>query len=369
MATRYYSNTAPPTTLTAGINAITTTITVASAAGLPPFQPFTLALDPNTPTMELVEVTAAAGTTLTVTRAIDGTSASTHGAGAVVMHVSSARDFAEANAHISATTNVHGLAGGAAVVGTTTTQTLTNKTINGPVINDGTITNTAITTNQNATVANLEVNGDLHVDSDVALEASLRVGTFDGSGFTGSAEVNGDLHVAGGASVSTNSNASPTFDVQKNVGQTSNLQEWSFGGSVLASVNSFGEFSSQSADVAAASLVTAAAGWSVAAPTIGVVKNGMITINGNFQRTGANITTDAVGALSTGIIQMGTVSVGYRPKTGIGTLQFHCSNSLGTGSSRIGSAGAGIVELVRWQASSTISTGNVVGFTLTYPLS
>ncbi len=144
MAIRYYSNLAPPTTLTAGINNITTTIQIDSAAGLPPFQPFTLALDPNTPTMELVEVTAAAGTTLTVTRAIDGTSASNHSAGAVVQHVSSARDFAESNTHINASTNVHGLTGGAAVVGTTQSQTLTNKTLTSPTINNGSATGVAI---------------------------------------------------------------------------------------------------------------------------------------------------------------------------------------------------------------------------------
>lgn len=130
MATRYYSNTAPPTTLTAGVNAITTTITIASAAGLPPFQPFTMVLDPDTPTMELVEVTAAAGTTLTVTRAIDGTSASSHSSGAVAEHVTSARDFAESRSHEESTA-AHGATG--AVVGTTNTQTLTNKDFNSPV--------------------------------------------------------------------------------------------------------------------------------------------------------------------------------------------------------------------------------------------
>lgn len=130
MATRYYSSVAAETTLVASITNGNTSIQVASATGLPALTPFTLALDYEAAVEELVEVTAVAGTTLTVTRGIDGTSAAAHNAGARVRHVSSARDFADSRTHESTATNVHGLAVGSAVVGTNDTQTLSNKTLN-----------------------------------------------------------------------------------------------------------------------------------------------------------------------------------------------------------------------------------------------
>jgi len=141
MATRYYSSVAAETTLVASITNGNTSIQIASATGLPALTPFTLALDYEAATEELVEVTAVAGTTLTVTRGIDGTSAAAHNAGARVRHVSSARDFADSRTHESTATNVHGLAVGSAVVGTNDTQTLSNKTLNNA---SGTLSNVDI---------------------------------------------------------------------------------------------------------------------------------------------------------------------------------------------------------------------------------
>lgn len=52
--------------------------------------PYTLVLDEGTATEELVSVTAAVGTTLTVVRGVDGTSAASHSAGSSVRHAVSA---------------------------------------------------------------------------------------------------------------------------------------------------------------------------------------------------------------------------------------------------------------------------------------
>jgi hypothetical protein len=55
-----------------------------------------------------VTVTNVAGTTLTVTRGVDGTTAVSHSAGAVFRHGVSGRDFDEANSHVNdTTTDVH----------------------------------------------------------------------------------------------------------------------------------------------------------------------------------------------------------------------------------------------------------------------
>jgi hypothetical protein len=120
---RNYSNTAVQTTLASGVNDVVTSIVVSSTTGFPAVD-FVLALDSDTATQELVLVTNVAGTTLTVTRGYDNTTAVAHDTGASVIHSHAAIDFREASEHI-ADTAAHGATG--AVVGTTNVQSLSNK--------------------------------------------------------------------------------------------------------------------------------------------------------------------------------------------------------------------------------------------------
>jgi hypothetical protein len=140
MARRYYSAVAVATALNGAISAATTSISVDALSGYPVTYPWTAVIDRDTSDEEVVLVTAGAGTTLTVTRGYDGTTAKSHADNAVFEHGVTALDYEEANDHIQDSTGVHGLAGASSVVGTTDTQTLTNKTLTSPVVNTPTIT-------------------------------------------------------------------------------------------------------------------------------------------------------------------------------------------------------------------------------------
>lgn len=111
MTTRHYSNTSVATTLFAGITALAPTLTVVDDTGYPAV-PFAIVVDVGSATLEeVVLVTGTAGTTWTVTRGYDGTTAKAHGAGAAVIHAAIAADFADAADH-SPTGPAGGVLGG-----------------------------------------------------------------------------------------------------------------------------------------------------------------------------------------------------------------------------------------------------------------
>jgi hypothetical protein len=115
MPTRKYSSRSQQTTLTAGINSSVTSATVVSGSALlggitiSAGEIFTVVIDPDTALEEIVDITAVSTNTLTMIRAIDGSTGQAHSAGAVVRHMAIGRDYREANQHIENTTTAHGL--------------------------------------------------------------------------------------------------------------------------------------------------------------------------------------------------------------------------------------------------------------------
>jgi len=146
MTTRKYSSRSQQTTLASALTNSATSATVVSGTSLlggvtiSAGQTFTVVIDPDTALEEIVDVTAVATNTLTISRNIDGSSGVAHSAGAVVRHMAIGRDYREANTHIETTNGVHGIAATSDVVGTTDTQTLLNKTLTSPTITGPTIT-------------------------------------------------------------------------------------------------------------------------------------------------------------------------------------------------------------------------------------
>jgi len=126
--TRYYSAIAVDNTLGSALSSGATSLVLnASPVGYPSTYPFVLAVDYNAAAEELVLVTGASGTTLTITRGFNGTSAQSHAIGAVIRHVISAQDLTDTQTHYGTalTAGAHGVTGALATfLGTPTSANL-----------------------------------------------------------------------------------------------------------------------------------------------------------------------------------------------------------------------------------------------------
>ena len=118
MARRSFAGGAVATTLASGLAAGATSASIAASTGWPDGSAgdFYIVIDPDTASEEKILVDTRAGTTLDgLTRGVDGTSDTSHSAGAVVKHVFTATDADEANAHVN-DADVDGVAHAAAKV-------------------------------------------------------------------------------------------------------------------------------------------------------------------------------------------------------------------------------------------------------------
>lgn len=253
----FFSNTAVQTALSGSISSGALAVTVDSTTGFPGSFPYVLALDYGTSAEELVSVTSAAGTTLTVTRAYGGTSAQSHSLGAVVRHVYDATEATAFRTHEAASAAVHGLTG--TVVGTTDTQTLTSKTLTSPTITGGTQSSPSLTT---PTIAGGALSG-----------------TFTGAPtFSGNVAYTGQTTFTGNAALTAVASAVTDLPLiaKGAASQTADLQEWrNSANTSLAAITAGGRLSISSTDTGVVShiLVNAPSGASTSANLLRLQNN------------------------------------------------------------------------------------------------
>jgi len=297
---RYKFTNAPVVTTLAAAMTVsdgTFTITVPTNWPTASSENFWVTIGAGTSTEERILCSGTSGTTVTVAsggRGADGTSASAHNQGDSVWVSWSATDADEANAHVSSSAstsaiNVHGLAVGSSVVGTTDTQTLTNKTLTSAKIS-GTSSGTTVIRGASAasgTVTIPAVTGTLISDADTGTVTSTMI--------------------ADGTIVNADINASAAIDKTKisgtaiTAGDTGTVTNTMLAGSIAASKITGTAAVLTANTFTATQTVTPTSGTGVAvnaaASGVGVVVKANATTPGDiaqFQDSSSNVITRVV---------------------------------------------------------------------------
>jgi len=148
---RNYSSIVTERTLAATMTASQTTMRLNVATGVPAF-PFTMVIAPDTTSEEIVTVTGVSSgpDSFNIVRGQDGTTGIEHGlttdsSNTVVRHMITGRDLQEAQDHIAATSNVHGVTGAiASSASPTFTGTVTIPSTTSIAAVSGTVTSTSL---------------------------------------------------------------------------------------------------------------------------------------------------------------------------------------------------------------------------------
>jgi hypothetical protein len=339
MPARQYRSTVEAKTLNQTITNSSTAIVLNSVTTLPTTYPYTLVLNPDTLTEEIVTVTSSGGgNTLNVTRGEDGTTAQGHNLGAAVRHMITARDLQEPQDHINnggyhiivCTSSTRP---GSPVDGQHIYETDTDKTLSW----DGTSWNpvSGAASYQAGEPANPSV-GSLWVDSD---ETASQLNTNDfllkadasaASGYV--SKVGGDTVVASGAAVKP-------LVLKGASSQTANLQEWQDStGTVVASVSPTGNIAGSGLTLVKTQTIgSAVSSVAVTGAFSATYENYLITVSGGVGSTG-----------STFRLQVGSATTGYYSA---GILTSYSSGSTST----VINTGASFTQAGTYSTSSMVS--------------
>lgn len=174
-----YVNNASVAVLDINITSTDTSVTVTNFSGWPVSTPYWAEIGRDTSSAEIVKVTAVAGSTLTIARGQDGTTASAHNIGDNFEHVIPAQLPNLVESHVDST-SAHGV--GSALVGVTDAQSLTSKEYRGSHVHTYSDANPA------APAAGYKVNADStaardgFVVNNTAADANKRAYALDQSG-------------------------------------------------------------------------------------------------------------------------------------------------------------------------------------------
>lgn len=196
MTRRHFIDNAPQTTIPSGCGSGDLTFTVGSLVGYPTQFPFPATIDIGTSTAEEVDVTNAVGNLVTVTRNINGLGAFSHPTNATFNHTATARDYDDANAHVNASSGVHGLTG--ALVDVSSAQTLTNKSFANLALSASGGTPGVTVTTDGVTSAVVVKNGATQVASiDGVGDVTGVAATFSSEHVTGNSQIDGNATING----------------------------------------------------------------------------------------------------------------------------------------------------------------------------
>jgi hypothetical protein len=214
---RVYSSTSVDQTLQSGISSSATSIPLPnSAAVLALFggvsvdtsNTFTIAIDPDTASEEIIIITGASGANLTGIRGQAGTAATTHDSGAVIRHVLTSLELSDYQSNIAnltthaATASTHGVTG--SIVGTAGSQSLINKTI---TFASNTLTGVA-STNTSQTISNKSLSSTREI---AIVSATAATGT-----------INFDCNTQSVLYYTSNATANWTLNIRASSGATLN---------------------------------------------------------------------------------------------------------------------------------------------------